>query len=87
MSLALLFHYLLLNMFRMLIHPSSGACDLSVELFHGLYCSVRIEVFALAANICKNTLSQTTTHVTTKHSPLNKYANAKTSILTEQYNP
>jgi hypothetical protein len=28
MSLALLFHYLLLNMFRMLEHPSSGACDL-----------------------------------------------------------
>ena len=39
MSLALLFHYLMLNMFRMLIHPSSGACDLFVELFHGLYCS------------------------------------------------
>jgi len=38
MSLALLFHYLLLNMFRMLIHPSSGACDLFHELFHGLYC-------------------------------------------------
>ena len=48
MSLALLFHYLMLNMFRMLIHPSSRACDLFVELFHGLYCSVRIEVFALA---------------------------------------
>ena len=28
MSLALLFYYLLLNMFRMLVHPSSGACDL-----------------------------------------------------------
>jgi len=28
MSLALLFHYLMLNMFRMLIYPSSGACDL-----------------------------------------------------------
>jgi len=28
MSLALLFHYLLLNMFRMLVHPSSEACDL-----------------------------------------------------------
>ena len=28
MSLALLFHYLLLNMFRMLVHPYSGACDL-----------------------------------------------------------
>ena len=27
---------------------TSGACDLFVELFHGLYCSVRIEVFALA---------------------------------------
>ena len=38
MSLALLFHHLMLNMFRMLIHPSSGACDLFVELFHGLYC-------------------------------------------------
>ena len=39
MSLDFLFHYLMLNMFRMLIHPSSGACDLFVELFHGLYCS------------------------------------------------
>jgi len=48
MSLALLFHYLKANMFRMLIHPSSGACDLLVELFHGLYCSVRTEVIALA---------------------------------------
>ena len=28
MSLALLFHHLLLSMFRMLVHPSSGACDL-----------------------------------------------------------
>jgi len=28
MSLVLLFHYLLLNIFRMLIHPFSGACDL-----------------------------------------------------------
>jgi len=49
MSLAFLFRYLLLNMFRMLIQPSSGACGLFVELFHVLYCSVRIiEVFALA---------------------------------------
>ena len=29
----------MLNMFRMLTHPSSGACDLFVELFHGLHCS------------------------------------------------
>ena len=39
MSIALLFHYLLLIMFRMLIRQSSGACDLFVELLHGLYCS------------------------------------------------
>ena len=39
MSLAFLFHCFMLNMFRMLIHPSSGAYDLFVELFHGLYCS------------------------------------------------
>jgi len=39
MSLDLLFHYLMLNMFRMLVHPSSGAYILFVELFHGLYCS------------------------------------------------
>jgi len=39
MSLALLFPYLTLNMFRMLIHPSSGALDLFVELVQGLYCS------------------------------------------------
>ena len=39
MSLALFFLHSMLNMFWMLIHPSSGACDLFVELFHGLYCS------------------------------------------------
>ena len=37
MSLALLFLYIMLNMFRMLIHPSSGDCDLCVELFRGLH--------------------------------------------------
>jgi len=41
MSLPLLFHYLMLNMFRMLIHPSSGACDLCAELFHGCIDVVR----------------------------------------------
>jgi len=39
MSLAVLFHYLILNMFRMLIRPSSGACDLFVELSHRLCCT------------------------------------------------
>jgi len=44
MSLAFLFHYLMLNMFRILIRPSLGACDLFVELFHGLYCSGTLRV-------------------------------------------
>jgi len=35
MSLALLCYYLMLSIFRMLVHPSSGACELFVELFHG----------------------------------------------------
>ena len=39
MSFVSLFCYLMLNMFRMLIHPFSGACDLFVELFQVLYCS------------------------------------------------
>ena len=26
-------------MFQMLVHPSSGACDLLLDLFHVLYCS------------------------------------------------
>jgi len=38
MPLALLFHYLILNMFRMLIHPFTRAFEL-FELFHGLYCT------------------------------------------------
>ena len=44
MSLALLFLYLMLNMFRMLIHPSSGACDLFVEFFMGCIALVRCVV-------------------------------------------
>ena len=44
MSLAFLFHYLMLNMFRMLIHSSSGTCDLFVKLFHGMYCSGTMRV-------------------------------------------
>jgi len=63
MLLALLFLYLMLNMFRMLIQPSSGTYDLCAELFHGLYCSVRIEVFALAQI---NTSHEITQHISRK---------------------
>jgi len=44
MSSAFLFHYFMLKMFLMIIHPPSGACDLFVELFHGLYCSGTMRV-------------------------------------------
>jgi len=43
MSLALLFHYLMLNMFQMLIHPSSGARDL-LSYFMGCIALVRCVV-------------------------------------------
>jgi hypothetical protein len=39
MDMPSLFHYLMLNIFGMLIHPSSGACDIFVELFYWLYCT------------------------------------------------
>jgi len=41
MSLALLFHYLVLNVFRMLLHPSSGACDFFFSYFIGCVALVR----------------------------------------------
>ena len=41
MSLALLFHCLPLNMFRMLVHPSSGTCDLLWIYFVGCIALVR----------------------------------------------
>ena len=41
MSFALLFHCLLLSMFRMLVHPSSGACDLLWIYFMGRIALVR----------------------------------------------
>ena len=41
MSLAFLFHYLMVNMFRMLIHPSSGACDYLLSYFMGFIAPVR----------------------------------------------
>jgi len=41
MPLVLIFHYLLLNMFRMLVHSSSGACDLFWIYFMGCIALVR----------------------------------------------
>jgi len=87
MSLALLFHYLLLNMFRMLIHPSSGACDLFVELFHGcivlvrcvlvLRCGLARVVWCGVVSVCR--LTQATP-------PQPNYNVTPTHIEPEQYN-
>ena len=48
MSLALLFHYLLLNMFWNVSTSIFRSLRLIVDLFHVLYYSVRLEVLALA---------------------------------------
>jgi len=44
MSLVIMFYFTssMLNMFRTLIHPSSGACDFSVVPSHWLYVVVLI---------------------------------------------
>jgi len=71
MSLALLFHYLMLNVFRMLINPSSGAGNLFVELFHELYCSGSIFVGVTlwfgcggVVSVCRLNQSNTTHEIT-----------------------
>jgi len=92
MSLDLLFHYLLLNMFRMLIYPSSGVCDLFVELFHGLYCSGSMcvgvtlwFVWGGVVSVCRLwhclSLHTDTTPPQTNHNV------TPTHIEPEQYNP
>ena len=56
MSLVLLFHYLLLNMFRMLVHPSSGACDLFWIYFMGCVALVQCVLVLLcgsASALCR----------------------------------
>ena len=85
MSLVLLFHYLLLNMFRMLIQPSSGACDLFDELFHGLYCSGSMCVgvtlwFGWGGVVCFSLHMDTTP-------PQPNHNVTPTHIEPEQYNP
>jgi len=44
----------LLNMFRTLICPSSGACDCVDGLPHRLSCSVKTDVFTEQDNRCGN---------------------------------
>jgi len=68
------------NMFRMLIHPSSGACDLFVELFHGLVlrCGLAVVVCYPYAGFSLHT-------DTTPPQPNHNVT--PTHIEPEQYNP
>ena len=83
MSFTLLFHYLMLNMFRILIHPSSGACDLFVELFHGLYCSGSMCVDVTFWFGCGGVVSV----CRLRHCCLSLHTDTPTHIESEQYNP
>jgi len=85
MSLALLFLCLMLNMFRMLMHPSSGVCDLFVELFHGLYCSGSMCVGVKLWVGCGGVVSVCRLHTTTPPQPTHNVT--PTNIEPEQYNP
>jgi len=92
MSFALLFHYLMLNMFRMLIYPSSGACDYFVELFHGLYCSGSMFVgvtlwfgWGGVVSVCRLRHCLSLHTDTTPPQPNHKVT--LTHIEPEQYNP
>ena len=89
-----------LNMFRASLCPSSGEqrpcyCIWCVVLVlldvvdcgcGTLRCRMRAVQETATTNIYRSTLIKTVTHVTTNHSPLNKDANSKTSILKEKYN-
>jgi len=56
----------------MLIHPSSGACDLFDELFHGLYCSGSMRV---GVALWFGWGGKTNTHRTTAIQPMNNSTN------------
>ena len=83
MPRASLFHYLMFNMFRILIHPSSGACDLFVELFHGLCCSGSLCVGVTLWFGCGGVVSVHTD--TTPPQPNHNVT--PTHMEPEQYNP
>ena len=88
MSLALLFHYLMHNMFRMLIHPSSGACDLFVDLFHGMYCSGSMcfgVTLGGVVSVCR--LTQCFSLHTDTTPPQPNHNVTPTHIEPDQYNP
>jgi hypothetical protein len=89
MSLAFLFHYLMFNKFRMLVHPSSAACDLFVELFHGSYCSGSMCVGVTVWFACRDVASFMQASACIKDAtPLQaNHTVTPTHIEPKQYNP
>ena len=91
MSLALLFHPLLLNMFRMLVHPSSGACDLLWIYFMCCIALVRCVLVlrcgsagAVCAHMCRLKLCFSLHKDTTP--PQSNHTVTPTHIEPDQYN-
>ena len=79
MSLALLFHYLLLNMFRMLVHLSSGACNLLWIYFLCCIALVRCVLVLYRLRHCLSLHKDTTP-------PQPNHTVTPTHIEPEQYN-
>ena len=84
------------NMFRMLVHPSSGACDLFVQLFHGLYCSGSMRVgvtvwfgWGGVVSVCRLKPEGWSLHTDTtpRMPPQPNHSATPTHIEPEQYNP
>ena len=92
MSLAIFyFAYYALNMFRILMYPSSGACDCVDELPHRSSCSVKTGVLAISAPLrcvvvclcdvfCRHKIHHTKHTTTHRKGALI----AKTTVFTEQ---
>jgi len=92
MLLDLLFLYLMLSMFRVLTHPFSWACDLFVELFHGLYCSGSMCVgvtlwFGCGGVVSVSRLRHYLSLYTDTTPPQPNHNVTPTHIEPEQYNP
>jgi len=75
----------MLNVFRMLVQPSSGACDLFVVLFHVLCCSgsmcVGVTVWfglGVVVSLCRPNHTLTSTHIEPEqHNPWNNKTNSR----------
>ena len=90
MSLLFCFTSYVLNMFRILIYPSSGACDFAVELPHwsfvlGLLCVegyVRLGLSSIRVAVCSPNTTQAQPHLT---SNTQQTKNKTTNVVIQQH--